>query len=169
MRGRWAPPPTEGEGPREGQRMGIGQWAPPAADENTLRRRHANPPPTLSSTCRLGPPLDPLDAFGGGEGGGGQIRAVLDPPLFFGVLWSLEFRLLLRVLFRGRPSRTPPPPQPTAGVKRLLAVTGRFCISWCDARWSGAVGRLRRSCGHAHAVTTDRPGDGRAAGGSFRN
>ena len=25
VRGRWAPPPMEGKGPREGQRMAIGQ------------------------------------------------------------------------------------------------------------------------------------------------
>ena len=35
VRGRWAPPPMEGKGPREGQRMAIGQLAPPAAHQNT--------------------------------------------------------------------------------------------------------------------------------------
>ena len=43
VRGQWAPPPTEGKGPREGQRMAIGQKVPPAADENSTPWRHAKP------------------------------------------------------------------------------------------------------------------------------
>ena len=45
VRSRWAPPPTEGEGPREGQRMAIGQWAPPAAEENITPKASCQPPP----------------------------------------------------------------------------------------------------------------------------
>ena len=45
MRGRGAPPPAEGEGPREGQRMAIGQLAPPAADENNTPKATCQPPP----------------------------------------------------------------------------------------------------------------------------
>ena len=42
VRGRWAPPPAEGEGLRRGQGHGVrGQQAPPAADRNPSRR-HAN-------------------------------------------------------------------------------------------------------------------------------
>ena len=62
MRGRWAPPSMEGKGPREGQRMAIGQQAPPAADENTLRR-HGKPPPATLQYARnleLGPQLGVL-------------------------------------------------------------------------------------------------------------
>ena len=45
VRSRWAPPPMEGKGPREGQRMAIGQWAPPAADKIITPWRHAKIPP----------------------------------------------------------------------------------------------------------------------------
>ena len=41
---------TEGKG-REGQRMAICQWAPPAADENTITWLLANPPPPVLSLC----------------------------------------------------------------------------------------------------------------------
>ena len=55
---------TEGKG-REGQRMAIGQWAPPAADENTIPWLLAKPPPS--------PPGDRRTLWGGvsmGRGGG---------------------------------------------------------------------------------------------------
>ena len=45
VRGRWALPPMEGMGPREGQRMVIGQLVPPAPHENNTPWRHAPPPP----------------------------------------------------------------------------------------------------------------------------
>ena len=53
---------TEGKG-REGQRMAIGQWAPPAADENNTPWRHANPPPppTCNNPCG---PLIPATIIG---------------------------------------------------------------------------------------------------------
>ena len=54
VRGRWAPPPMEGKGPREGQRLAISQLALPAADENNTPRRHATPTPapgTVEWTC----------------------------------------------------------------------------------------------------------------------
>ena len=41
VRGRWAPLPMEGKGPREGQRMAIDQWAPPAVGENNTPKQHA--------------------------------------------------------------------------------------------------------------------------------
>ena len=47
MRGRCAPPPAEGEGPREGRRMARGQWAPPAADQHTPKASYP-PPPHMS-------------------------------------------------------------------------------------------------------------------------
>ena len=49
MRGRWVPPPAEGEGSGKGQGyVARGQRAPPAADSKTIRR-HAKPlsPPPL--------------------------------------------------------------------------------------------------------------------------
>ena len=53
VRGRWAPPPTEGKGPREGQRyVARGQWAPPAADSNTTGRL-ARPPPVMRRNSHL--------------------------------------------------------------------------------------------------------------------
>ena len=54
---RWAPPPTEGEGPRGGQRKPIGQWAPSAADENNKPRRHANTPPHTHCLPPAPPPV----------------------------------------------------------------------------------------------------------------
>ena len=45
VRGRWAPPPMKGKDPREGQRMAIGQWAPPAADEIITPMASCQPPP----------------------------------------------------------------------------------------------------------------------------
>ena len=53
VRGRWAPPPTEGKGSGKGQGQGQGQQAPPASDSNPPGRR-ANPRPWLSkalTTC----------------------------------------------------------------------------------------------------------------------
>ena len=41
------PPHIEGKG-REGQRMAIGQWAPPAADENTIPWLLAKTPPHIA-------------------------------------------------------------------------------------------------------------------------
>ena len=43
-----------GKGSRGRERMAIGQWAPPAADENNTPWRHAKPPPPLAR-----PPLTP--------------------------------------------------------------------------------------------------------------
>ena len=51
VRSRWAPPPMEGKGPREGQRMAIGQYAPPAADEIITPWRPAKPPPPPNSSA----------------------------------------------------------------------------------------------------------------------
>ena len=53
VRGRWAPPPMEGKGPREGQRMAIGQLAPPAADENNTPWRHLSY--ALTTICHAVP------------------------------------------------------------------------------------------------------------------
>ena len=59
VRGRWAPPPVEGKGPREGQRMVIGQQVPLAADENKTPWRHAKPPPPLSISPDAAEPPPP--------------------------------------------------------------------------------------------------------------
>ena len=66
VRSRWAPPPTEGEGPREGQRMAIGQWAPPAADEIiTPMASCQNPPQSIDQgpvrPCQTIPGLAHID------------------------------------------------------------------------------------------------------------
>ena len=45
---------TEGKG-REGQRMAIGQWAPPAADESTIPWLLAKPPPCVTFRLVVAP------------------------------------------------------------------------------------------------------------------
>ena len=89
MRGRWAPPPMEGKGPREGQRMAIGHQAPPSADENNTKRRHAKPPLPHASCAA---PADAVRHAGGfadrhwgragpsGGGGCAPIRAWTASP-----------------------------------------------------------------------------------------
>ena len=56
VRGRWAPPPTEGKGARKGQgSVARGQQAPPASDSNPPSRCHAPPlpPPVYTVTATL--------------------------------------------------------------------------------------------------------------------
>ena len=57
VRSRWAPPPVERKGPRDGQRMAIGQQAPPAADEIITPWRHAKTPHPKSRPVALPLPV----------------------------------------------------------------------------------------------------------------
>ena len=72
VRGGWAPPPMEGKGPREGQRMAIGQWAPLAADENNTPWGYAKPPPSSTPLLQQHAPPPPNAPQGRKKGGGGE-------------------------------------------------------------------------------------------------
>ena len=72
VRGGWAPPPMEGKGPREGQRMAIGQWAPLAADENNTPWGYAKPPPSSTPLLQQHAPPPPNAPQGRKNGEGGE-------------------------------------------------------------------------------------------------